>query len=387
MSIVKIKNLEIKNLPKSPGVYIFLDKNNKVLYVGRASSLKNRLSSYFQKNLEPRIQEFVNLAEKIKYIKTQNLLEAVILEANLIKKYLPKYNIREKDNRSFVYLVIPKKEFTKPIIVRERELKKFLNEKAEIFGPFKSVSLLNNVLRILRRIFPYSTCKINSGKPCFDYEIGLCPGACFGKISNREYQKNIDNLTLFLKGKKQTLFKKLFKENPEKIDALKHLQDVILLEKDDYYLSPRFYRIEGYDISHFSGKNTYGSMVVFINNKKSPSDYRIFKVKRAQLNNDLESLKEVISRRLKHKEWRLPDLIVLDGGKPQLSYIQKYFKEINCEIPIIGISKYQNDKLIFLPKTKKTIKNLIEEQKEVLLKVRDEAHRFSKKFNKKADKI
>ncbi|MDD5638391.1 MAG: GIY-YIG nuclease family protein, partial [Candidatus Pacebacteria bacterium] len=126
MSIVKIKNLEIKNLPKSPGVYIFLDKNNKVLYVGRASSLKNRLSSYFQKNLEPRIQEFVNLAEKIKYIKTQNLLEAVILEANLIKKYLPKYNIREKDNRSFVYLVIPKKEFTKPIIVRERELKKFL---------------------------------------------------------------------------------------------------------------------------------------------------------------------------------------------------------------------------------------------------------------------
>jgi len=381
-----MKKPKIK-IPQKPGVYLFLNKKGEVLYVGRASNLKNRINNYFRSNLEPRIQEMVNLASNLKVKPTANLLEAIILEANLIKKYWPKYNIRERDSRSFLYLVIPKKEFSHPLIVRERELKKFPIEKAEIFGPYKSLSLLNTALKILRRIFPYSTCKINSGKPCFDYQIGLCPGACLGIISKEEYQKNIDNLILFLKGKKKTLFKKLKKENPEKIIALKHLQDVALLSKEDYYLQPQFYRIEGYDISYFKGKTPYGSMVVFINNNKSLKDYRIFKIKEAKPQNDLEALKEVINRRLKHQEWRLPDLIIIDGGKPQIDYLTKLFKEKKIKIPLVGISKYQNDKLVFEKGMKKNLKNLIENQKETLLKVREEAHRFALKFSLKTIKV
>lgn len=373
-----------KNIPKKPGVYLFKDKKGNVLYVGRAANLKNRISNYFSQRLEPRIQEMVNLSFKIETKTTDNLLEAIILEANLIKKYWPKYNIRERDNRSFLYLAIPKKEFSHPLIIRGRELSKFSPDKADIFGPYKSVSLITTALRILRRIFPYSTCKINSGKPCFDYQIGLCPGACLGKISPKDYQKNIDNLILFLKGEKKALFKKLFKENPEKIQALKHIQDVALISKEDYYLSSRLYRIEGYDISYFPNKITYGSMVVFINGKKSPQDYRLFKIKHSQPRNDLEALKEVILRRIKHPEWRLPDLLVIDGGKPQIDYLTKALEEAKINIPLVGISKYQNDKLVFPKKIKKTIRSLIEEQKETLLKVREEAHRFAIKFSRRA---
>ncbi|MGB9726752.1 MAG: GIY-YIG nuclease family protein [Minisyncoccia bacterium] len=373
-----------QNIPQKPGVYLFKNKKGGVLYVGRAVNLKNRIKNYFSKGLNPRIKEMVDLAQKIEFITTNNLLEAIILEANLIKKYWPKYNIRERDNRSFVYIAIPKKEFTHPIIIRGRELNKFPPEKAEVFGPYKSLSLITAALRILRRIFPYSTCKINSLKPCFDYQIGLCPGACLGKISKEDYQKNIDNLILFLKGEKKTLFKKLLKENPEKIQALKHIQDVALISKDEFLMENKFYRIEGYDISYFKGKGTYGSMVVFINGEKSPENYRLFKIKEAQPRNDLEALKEVILRRIKHSEWRLPDLIVIDGGKPQIDYLANFFQEAKINIPLVGISKYQNDKLVFPKKTKKAIKNLIEEQKETLLKSREEAHRFAIKFSRHA---
>src|SRR3989339_734525 len=188
---------QVKKLPLSSGVYMFLDKKGRVLYVGRAVSLKKRAINYFSKNLEPRLKEMVGLAKKIKYRKTETILEAIILEANLIKKHWPKYNVREKDNRSFIYIVIPKIDFPRPLIVRQREFQKF-SPRAKIFGPYQSLSLIKNALRIIRRIFPYSVCKVGSGKPCFDRQIGLCPGACVNKISKKDYQKNIDNIILLL---------------------------------------------------------------------------------------------------------------------------------------------------------------------------------------------
>lgn len=366
-----------QNIPQKPGVYLFLNKQNEVLYVGRASNLRRRLSNYFENHLDPRIQEMISQAEALKIKTTDNLLEAIILEANLIKKYWPKYNIKDRDNRSFLFIVIPKKPFTKPLIIRERELKKFPLSKADIFGPYTSLNLLTTALRLIRKIFPYSTCQINAGKPCFDYQIGLCPGACFGLISAEEYQKNIDNIILFLKGKKKLLFKRLAKENPEKVLALKHLEDVALLSKEDYYLTPSFQRIEGYDISHFSGKEIYGSLVVFENAKPSPQAYRLFKIQKASPANDLASLEEVLLRRLRHLEWRYPDLIVIDGGKPQIDYLTKVFTLHHYNIPFVGISKYQNDKLVFPKNTSLSLKNLITEMKNTLLQVRDEAHRFA----------
>lgn len=374
---------KIKKMPSSPGVYMFLDENKKVLYVGRAASLKNRLLNYFQKNLDPRIQEMVSLAKDIKIKKTSNLLEAIFLESNLIKKFWPKYNIKDKDDKSAAYIVITEDEFPKILILRGSDLNKVLVKDKNIFGPYKSLSIVKTVLKLLRKIFPYSLCKPNIGYPCFDYQIGLCPGVCIGKISKEQYLKNIENIKLILQGKMKNLIKKLEKEKPEKAFSLKHIQDVALIGKNEKNINSKFSRIEAYDISHFYGKGTYGSMVVFEDNKIRKDQYRIFKIKEAPAHDDLRALKEVILRRLKHKEWKYPNLIVIDGGKPQLSFILKTFEENKIKIPVIGISKLAGDKIVFPPKIKKELKIAIESSKEILLQLRNEAHRFALKFSRK----
>ncbi|PJC69779.1 MAG: hypothetical protein CO014_01710, partial [Candidatus Tagabacteria bacterium CG_4_8_14_3_um_filter_41_8] len=328
-----------------------------------------------------RLAEMLNLAVKIKHYKTDNLLEAIILEANLIKKYWPKYNVKEKDDRSFIYIVIPKTDYPRPFIVRKRELQKFVPN-AAVFGPYQSLSLIKNALRIIRKIFPYSICRINSGKPCFDYQIGLCPGACAGKISKENYQKNIENLILFLRGEKKKLLKKLKSENPLAILGLKHIQDVALISRDDVPVG-QFSRIEGYDISHLTGKETVGSMVVFTGNVIDKTQYRLFKIKKAPANDDLRALEEVITRRFSHPEWPRPDLILIDGGKPQIDYISKVLKKRNIDIPLVGISKFGGDKLVFAPKIKSSLKELIQTIKGILLKVREEAHRFALKTSRR----
>ncbi len=380
-----------KKFPKTPGVYQFIGKNNEVLYVGRAVNLNRRLLNYFQKQLDPRISEMVALAKRIKLIKTANLLEAVILEANLIKKYWPKYNIKDKDNRSFVYVVIPKKEYTRPFLIRGHELQRFSNTNAKIFGPYQSLSLLNHALKIIRRIFPYSTCAIGSGKPCFDYQIGLCPGACVSAISVKDYQKNINNIILLLSAKKKALLRKLKRDNPEQARALNHIQDVALLERSDIGnqqsdIKYGIRRIEAYDISHLSGKETVGSMVVFINGQPDKSQYRLFKIKKAPANDDLRSLAEVIERRFNHPEWPWPDFILIDGGKPQIDFIFPVLKNRQINIPLVGISKLQGDKLVFPVKSSSVLKNMAETMKEVLLQAREEAHRFALNFSRRQRK-
>ncbi len=369
----------MKKLPDKTGIYIFLHKG-KPIYIGRALSLKKRVSSYFQKGLDPRIEEMTRLIDDIKYIETETILESVILEANLIKKHWPKYNIKDKDNRSFAYIIITKEDFPKPMIIREREIKK-IPHKELIFGPYKSTKIASSVLKIIRRIFPYSTCNY-TGKPCFSYQIGLCPGVCLGEITKKEYLKNIKNIILFLKGEKKRLIKKLIKEDPQKAESLKHIQDIILISKADY--TPlSFNRIEGYDVSHLSGKNAYGAMVVFVDNKPDKSQYRLFKVKKSP--DDLRSLEEMILRRFKHREWPFPSLILIDGGKPQIDFISKALEKENISIPLVGISKYGKDKLVFTKKTKKSLRELIGSNKSTLLKVREEAHRFSIKSSRKKE--
>ncbi|HNZ86600.1 MAG TPA: GIY-YIG nuclease family protein [bacterium] len=373
---------KIKKFPKKSGVYFFLDKKREILYVGRATSLRNRVSQYFRKDIDERIAEMVSLAKDIKYIETDNLLEAIILEAQNIKKFLPKYNVKDKDNRSFIYIVIDKKSDYPTIkIVRERELIKFPIKDFAVFGPYQSLYLIQNALKIIRRIFPYSTCKANNGKPCFDYQIGLCPGTCMGKITKKDYRKNITNIILFLSGEKKKLINKLSKENPESVKALRHIQDVSLLTNETD-LNKKINRIEGYDISHFAGRETYGSMVVFENNEPNKNEYRLFKIKTAPSSDDERALLEMLERRMKHNEWQYPDLIMIDGGKPQVDFINKYFLKNNINIPIVGISKYDNNKLVFSNSLNKNQKILAENIKSTLLKVREEAHRFANRGRK-----
>lgn len=369
----------------------------RILYVGRATLLRRRILQYFpstslgQAKLDARISEMVALAKDVKYQETDTLLDAVVLEANLIKKYWPKYNVKDRDDRSFIYIVIDKgADYPKPIVVRGKELQKFSAGGAEVFGPYQSLTVVRNALKIIRRIFPYSTCLPAGspanpfpGKPCFDYQVGLCPGICVGAILKDNYRKNINDIILLLSGQKKKLIKVLQKENPDKAAALKHIQDVALISQEEAGMIAGAYKIEGYDISHLNGKETYGSMVVFIDGKPDKNHYRIFKIKEAPANDDLRALEEMLSRRLRHSEWLYPDLVMIDGGKPQVDFIYEVFQKKHLNIPLVGISKYQNDKLVFPLKTKKAARDLIHGQKIILLKIRDEAHRFALKASRR----
>ncbi|MCF7795005.1 GIY-YIG nuclease family protein [Patescibacteria group bacterium] len=384
-----MKLLEIaKKAPHKPGVYKYLDKDENILYIGRATSLRSRLKQYFQKQVDDRIKEMVLLADNIEYIETASVLEAIILEANLIKKYWPKYNVKDKDDRSFSYLIIDKRQdFPKPVIVRGRELKKFISDKVAVFGPYQSQYLLRRALKLIRQVFPYSTCEPNSARACFDYQIGLCPGVCISEISSKEYKKNIEKIVMLLKGERTRLIKTLKKENPEQVEALKNLQEVTLLQKEKDLKTPELSRIEAYDISHLSAKEAYGSMVVFTNNEIDKSQYRLFKISEENSGDDLHSMLEVLSRRLKHLEWPRPDIILLDGGKPQVDFLSHYFDENNITIPLVGLSKYGGDVLVFRKGTNKSVKELIKLLKPKLQELREEAHRFCLQASKKRRRI
>lgn len=378
---------EIKNIPNKPGIYFWIDGQGKVLYVGRATRLKNRLSQYFLNNVAGKTREMVSLAKKIKTIETDSLLQAIILEAKYIKKYWPKYNIKDRDDRSFIYIVIPKKDFSYPLIIRGKDLVKYQEDDSKIFGPYQSFTLIKNALRIIRRIFPYGSCRPNSGQACFDYQIGLCPGSCLGLVGKRDYQKNINNIALLLSGKKEALMKKLLKENPEQFKSFQHLQEVALLEKEKPLTRSAFQRIEAYDITHLSGQETYGAMVVF-NSAGEPQkdEYRLFKIKNNHQHDDYRALEEVLLRRLAHREWPYPNLIVIDGGRPQLDFLKKTFVKHSLE-KVVGISELAGDKLIFFQKNNKNFQEEVLSIKTILLAARDEAHRFANSARKKTYRL
>ena len=372
-------NRKIKLAPNSPGVYFF-KKNNKFIYIGRAVNLKKRLADYLH-SADPKTDQMIREADGLAIKKTADLLEAVIAEANFIKKYQPKYNIREKDNRSFIYIIVPKIDWAYPFLARGRELSKYRPKNAFVFGPLKSFSLAKNLLLILRRIFPYSACKLNAGKPCFHYQIGLCPGKCLGLITKKEYQKNIENLTLVLAGQKEKVIKRL--KTIGQLNLLKNLDDSILVTRDENL--PEFLinkKIESYDISHLSGKETVGGMVVFENGDFDKTQYRLFKIKTAKPGDDLSALAEMIERRIRHREWPYPDLILVDGGRTQAQVARKILIRNKINVPVVGIAKFKGDKLVFL-KIKKSLQELISPSFNQLRKVRNETHRFANSFRKR----
>lgn len=405
-----------KNLPQLPGVYLMKNRKGEIIYVGKAGNLKKRVLSYFLRSQDGRISMLVGEIAKIDYKKTDTVIEALILEADLIKKYAPQYNIKDKDNKSFLYAEITKEEFPRVILTRGRDLKK---ESGALFGPYTSATSIREALKIIRKIFPYSLHKFGDSisekfnrRPCFDYELGLCPGTCAGIISRKDYLKNIKNIKLFFKGKKGRILKNLEKEMKElskqqefekavklrgQIFALKHIQDISLIKDDlefgseaaaDVKRENSFgirretlgIRIEGYDISNISGTSAVGSMVVFQNGAPLKNEYRKFKIKTVLGSDDVGMLREVLTRRfLRHKsDWTLPNLVLIDGGKPQVNTAKNVLKELGFKIPVIGIAKgperKKNEFIGIIPKW-------IDEN--TLIKVRDEAHRFAIAYHKK----
>ena len=401
--ILLVNSQYIKNniLPENPGVYLF-KKGKGILYIGKATSLRDRVKSYFSNDListrGPLIVDMVFLADKIDYIETDSVLEALILEASLIKKYQPRYNTKEKDNKSYNYVVITKEEFPRVLIERGRNLEKIQDlgfKIQEKFGPYTNGTQLKDALKIVRKIFPFrDKCKIGQQKPCFDYQLGLCPGVCIGFVSKKDYAKNIKNIELFFEGKKKQLIKKLEKdmdsfskkqefekanEVKKTIFALNHIQDVALIKKEDTsdfsaYV-PRLYRIEAYDIAHISGEANVGVMTVIENGRINKNEYRKFIIRDSK-QNDIAGLEEILKRRLKHTEWTLPQIIVVDGGKAQINIARKVLS--NLQIKIVSVLKGKGHK----PKAILGDKNITEKYSNNILLANNEAHRFAIKYHR-----
>jgi excinuclease ABC subunit C len=415
---IHIKNQE---LPETPGVYLMKDTHGGILYVGKATSLKRRVQQHFLRPHNNLIEEMTRKVAEIDYIQKPTALEALILEANLIKLYWPKYNTDQKDNKSFLYLVITDETFPKPLLLRGREIEDQANKKYKaVFGPYTSGRSLRAALEIVRRAIPWSTCEPpkEGKKPqaCFYVHLGMCPGVCAGLVTKEEYAKHIRTLIKFFEGKKEEILKqyrremqraakeKKFEEAAEwrnKVFALEHIQDVAVLRRDDDVEtmpdegegtegkpaskeSAIFGRIEGYDISHVSGTSTVASMVVFEQGAPAKAEYRKFRIRSVEGPNDVASLQEVLARRLTHREWKKPTLLLIDGGLPQVHAVEEIVKEAGVSIPIIGIAKgperKRNDLIYITPDEE--LRKACEQHHQILEAVRDEAHRFAISFHR-----
>jgi len=378
-----------ENLPETPGVYIMKNSAGKIIYIGKAVNLRRRVESYFKRTHDTRIEALVQEIKNIECKKTDSALEALILESKLIKLHEPKYNIKDKDGKSFLYVQITKEKFPRVLLVRGRELSKGFH-----FGPFISAGSIRMGLNILRKIFPWADHgNVNLiRKPCFNYQIGLCPGTCTHAITKEEYAQNIKKLKIFFNGEKKKVIKILEKEmkiqgdslefekaekTKRQIFALQHIHDTAFAEKNEV-ITPgesKQYRIEGYDVSNISGTSAVGGMVVFVDNKIAKDQYRLFKIKTIIGPNDTGMIYEVITRRFKNN-WPLPNLILIDGGLGQVNSAKKAMLDSGFTIPVIGIAKGKSRKNNrFVGKIPKFT------NKETLIKVRDEAHRFSKNYH------
>ncbi|MES3004753.1 MAG: GIY-YIG nuclease family protein [Patescibacteria group bacterium] len=394
---------EIAKLPSTPGVYLFMCKKD-ILYIGKATNLKDRVRSYFNADVvssrSPLVLKMLTCFDHIEHISTDSVLEALVLEAHLIKKHQPEANIKEKDNKSFNFVVITKEEFPRVLVIRGRELlnSHFLKEnKFEVeysFGPFPNGSQLKEAMKIVRKMFPYrDKCAPGQKRGCFNYQIGLCPGVCAGVVSAEEYAETIENIKTFFEGNKKKLIKNLEKqmkafakarefEKAEKIKrtifTLNHIQDISLIKEDLPKSVGNMFRIESYDIAHMSGQNVVGVMTVVEDGEVKKSDYRKFKIRNNPGVNDTAALKEVVERRLAHTEWLYPNLIVVDGGIAQKNTVTKILLQNGVEIPVVSVVKDERHRAREILGDKKWLKC----EREILLS-NAEAHRYAISFHKK----
>ena len=446
--IMDLNDLKKYALLDEPGVYFFY-QGSKILYIGKATSLKDRIKSYFVGDLGesrgPRLVKMLELADKIKWQATGSVLEALLLETALIKKHQPKYNAREKDDKSYNYLVITKEVYPRVIVVRGRDLdkrgldadktrihpveySKLLHRASadnsvrhpmshrnvpgpisNIYGPFPSGRDLKIALRLIRKIFPWrDRCtptrvsprsllgETRVGKPCFERQIGLCPGVCSGAISPKDYAKIIAKLRLIFSGRFEALKTKLETEMKmaakhqaferagdlkKKLFALEHIQDVALLSHKSDSKETSKLRLEAYDIAHLSGTNTVGGLVVWQDGQFSPADYRHFKIKNLASGqiDDLKNLAEILTRRLAHLEWPLPDLIIVDGDERIRQVAEKICRAHNLVTPVVAVKKDTHHKAAQLLGPS----DLIRDYHQAIVLANAESHRYTLSFHRK----
>ena len=362
---------KISNLPLLPGVYFFKDKQGNVIYIGKAVKLKNRVRQYFQspKHKDLKTKALVSDIADLSFEVVGSELEALFLEAELVRRYLPKYNILLRDDKSVSYIRI-NYDSNHPVV---KIVRRPLDDGARYFGPYLSTTEIRIALKYLRKIFPYSIQSSGSRKVSLDYFLGLDPGLEENKTSLKKYKSNLRKLIAVIEGKQQLIEKNIEKrmlraatlQNFElaakyrnQLSALKNLNNQVMVSsrlsnlevKDDSLsqlkeilkLSEISHRIEGYDISHMQGTNVVSSMVVFTEGLSDKPAYRKFKMT-TQQNDDFKNMNETILRRFSQKnisEWGIPNLVLIDGGKGQLDAAISARNLMNMErIPFIGLAK------------------------------------------------
>ena len=370
---------KLKDLPKEPGVYFHKDTKGEIIYVGKAAVLRNRVRQYFQASRarDPKTEALVAEIADTDWMVVDSEIEALFLEAEMIRRYMPRYNILLRDDKSMSYIRIDYSSNFPTVGTTRRPL----DDGAKYFGPYLSTLSVRQALKSLRRIFPFATRKIPGQKRAtLYYHLGLDPGLEEGRTSLGEYRANLRKLMAVIEGKRKSIERELEKEMKQaakasdferaakirnQLYALQNLtRQVIFSDKEfldiskDHALNelvnvlslqkfPR--RIEGYDISHMQGTNVVASMVVFTNGVSNKREYRKFKTK-IQQNNDFYNMNETIKRRLSEKNikaWGKPDLVLIDGGKGQLDAAIRARDEMGCDkIPFIGLAKREEQIVI-----------------------------------------
>ncbi|MBQ3309790.1 GIY-YIG nuclease family protein [Candidatus Saccharibacteria bacterium] len=403
---------KLKTLPAAPGVYFHKNKDGEVIYVGKAAVLKNRVRQYFQNTeKDPKTAALVKEIYLTDWIVVDTEMDALFLESEMIKRYKPKWNILLRDDKTVSYVRIDMKSEV-PYVSMTRQP---LDDGARYIGPFYAKTTVATALRILRKVFPYYD-KPYDGKKTLNTDLGLTPGIEIGKTTPKNYKKDLRKLIRYLEGDREKLIREIEKEMKKEAllghyeraaelrnqyFGLKGLKKKIVFSDKEFLdissdqalrgfqkllnLSNPPRRIEGYDISHQQGTNVVASMVVFVNGAADRSEYRKFKMRRQQ-NNDVASMRETISRRLKHQEWAFPDLIILDGAEGQISAVKDLLAEHH--IPVIGRDKSGDHtknapvhiiipdhkepsgyRSVFLPQDSHIAK--------LIARIDDEAHRFA----------
>ncbi|MCM8778523.1 MAG: excinuclease ABC subunit UvrC [Candidatus Omnitrophica bacterium] len=397
---------KIKNLPEEPGVYILKDKEGKAIYIGKATSLRKRVASHFHRLYSPKEEILQKKTADIEYIPTANEAEALLWEAALIKEKQPLYNINYRDDKSYPFLKITINEnFPRIFIGRRKEERGIL-----YFGPYSNIRLLKEALKIIRKIFPFRSCRILPKKPCLYYSLKLCPGPCIEAIEEKDYKEIIRNICLLLEGEKEELEKELIEKMGKEVeeqnferaalirDQLKGLSQLKSLRwgvetifeelRDTLNLKRIPYRIEAFDLSHLSGKEAVGAMVSFYKGMPDKNNYRRFKIKLSLVRDDFSMLREVIYRRFKRlieERKEFPDLVLLDGGKGHLETAFSELKKLGITMDLIALEKGE-EKIYILNKKEPLRLPLNSHVLQFLQRVRDEAHRFAITYHKKLRK-
>jgi excinuclease ABC subunit C len=380
----------VKNFPESSGVYLMSNAKGVIIYVGKATSLKHRVMSYFQKNLPIKTAKQMNEVVEIEYIETDSTVEAILLESRLIKKHSPVYNIKDKDDKSRLYIHITQEDFPRVYSLRETDLVLIREKNPILYGPFFSGASLSLALEMIRKIAPFRSCRKLPKKRCLYGYLGLCSAPCLGDVNKVEYRKNIHLVRDFFEGRKERVLSSLKKDLKnyskhkeyeqaakvrDRLYALEHLKQSFAIKKETNTI---FDRVEGYDISNISGEFATGSMVVFIDGLPEKSEYRKFKIKNIRGANDTGMMTQVLRRRFRN-DWPHPDLIVIDGGKGQVNSAVAVLKSEKLDIPIVGLAKGIDRK-----KDEIITSRILPRGEIVLFKqVRDEAHRFAKGYYQK----